>query len=591
MDNFSSDTMERPPKRPRLSSTNESPHEETADWDLHAARAQNDLNLKSIFEGIFSKYGRDFTEEGDEIDLQTGEIIVDNGHLLGLQEDDKGEDETAQAWLHEAARDEENGLDLSTEDSQGQDVYEDLSYGSDQEKVGAPVPGDEADVGFSSDLEPVGPESRKQDLSHEVQQDILEELDKVAAPADPLWQAPDLPEFSTPTAKTRRAQGPPKLPNLHREPSPPGSGSLWAVPKRGRPATEGKPRATPSKTRPRAKRKHHSSPVAYDWSFAATPDGDDSDDPLQELQPSPSVLRLKTKNMHGTPVQSRTRTDSPLSRKNLPVPSKTNSPEIYHDQSATYTIHDQENMAEQDHAPSHVASTKPYSLNDSTLSRTVGPSPETTPGKSRRPLTLSELKLLVRMRYLDRKKWKDINDQFPGRALNSLVVGYQRHWRDRCENPPQLSAPWSQDERQALHRLKDQVDLQWAQVKDTIPHRTQAEIEFEILCLCVRDKVWSAQQGTPDHGEDDGNKQEIFTPGLSNNTTNAEDTEDDPFVYKKLSGIQRSSRDNDDPFTTLGSSDSEGSKLSKIRLDSPAISRHDHTPSRRSPAKQLNFVS
>ena len=52
--------------------------------DLHARRAQNDFRLKSIFESIFDKYGKDFNGIGDEIDMESGEIVVNNGHLLGM---------------------------------------------------------------------------------------------------------------------------------------------------------------------------------------------------------------------------------------------------------------------------------------------------------------------------------------------------------------------------------------------------------------------------------------------------------------------------------------------------------------------------
>lgn len=96
------DMTERPLKRPRLTFTPDSPEDTevvSEEWDLQAARAQNDLRLKSIFEGIFAKYGNDFSEVGDEIDLETGEIVVNNGHLQAMHEEtdignkEKGADE------------------------------------------------------------------------------------------------------------------------------------------------------------------------------------------------------------------------------------------------------------------------------------------------------------------------------------------------------------------------------------------------------------------------------------------------------------------------------------------------------------------
>ena len=62
------------------------------DFDLSARRARNDRKLKSIFEHIFDKYEKDFTNVGDEIDLSTGNIVVNNGHLQSLDvEGDPGD--------------------------------------------------------------------------------------------------------------------------------------------------------------------------------------------------------------------------------------------------------------------------------------------------------------------------------------------------------------------------------------------------------------------------------------------------------------------------------------------------------------------
>lgn len=53
--------------------------------DLAHNRRANDARLKSRFEHIFAKYGKDFEEVGDEIDLETGEIVVNNGHLESMR--------------------------------------------------------------------------------------------------------------------------------------------------------------------------------------------------------------------------------------------------------------------------------------------------------------------------------------------------------------------------------------------------------------------------------------------------------------------------------------------------------------------------
>ena len=71
--------MVRPYKR-RCVTRNDDP-----DAELHERRARNDLRLKSAFESIFEKYGKDFSGIADEINLQTGEIVVNRGHLFGMR--------------------------------------------------------------------------------------------------------------------------------------------------------------------------------------------------------------------------------------------------------------------------------------------------------------------------------------------------------------------------------------------------------------------------------------------------------------------------------------------------------------------------
>ncbi|KAK5677883.1 hypothetical protein LTS10_009766 [Elasticomyces elasticus] len=62
---------------------------------FHHDRKENDRRLKSRFEAIFEKYARDFSGVGDEIDIETGEIVVDNGHLESMQHEvDPGESQS-----------------------------------------------------------------------------------------------------------------------------------------------------------------------------------------------------------------------------------------------------------------------------------------------------------------------------------------------------------------------------------------------------------------------------------------------------------------------------------------------------------------
>lgn len=74
-------TMPPPAKRQRLSTSDA--------YDnipgIQEQRRRNELRLKSRFEAIYDKYDRDFTGIGDVIDLNTGQIVVDNGHLRGMR--------------------------------------------------------------------------------------------------------------------------------------------------------------------------------------------------------------------------------------------------------------------------------------------------------------------------------------------------------------------------------------------------------------------------------------------------------------------------------------------------------------------------
>lgn len=109
--------MERPTKRQRITlgptgtddedeldcEPNELNQRRDPVYQLEQARARASNKLKSRFEDIFAKYEKDFTGVGDEIDLRTGEVVVNNGHLqsiTGVQEfgeGDEDEDEDAQS--------------------------------------------------------------------------------------------------------------------------------------------------------------------------------------------------------------------------------------------------------------------------------------------------------------------------------------------------------------------------------------------------------------------------------------------------------------------------------------------------------------
>jgi hypothetical protein len=133
--------MEPPTKRPRFGPApfeeddpdddelNSRPEEVNARRDpglkLERSRAFAAFKFKSALESIFDKYGKDFTGVGDEIDLRTGEIVVDNGHLLSLKdaqiggEDGEDEDDDGDGGNSENAASEAEPFDEEERKLQG----------------------------------------------------------------------------------------------------------------------------------------------------------------------------------------------------------------------------------------------------------------------------------------------------------------------------------------------------------------------------------------------------------------------------------------------------------------------------------------
>ena len=103
--------MEPPTKRQRIDE-NLDLASVTDNTDLDQVPSFTDLRLKfkSRLEAIFDKYDRDFTGVGDEVDIQTGEVVVDNGHLAQLPDEDN---------VIELGSDEEWASDSSDDDLLG----------------------------------------------------------------------------------------------------------------------------------------------------------------------------------------------------------------------------------------------------------------------------------------------------------------------------------------------------------------------------------------------------------------------------------------------------------------------------------------
>ncbi|KAJ5463647.1 Centromere protein Scm3N-terminal [Penicillium sp. IBT 31633x] len=483
--------MERPAKKPCLSYTPGDEEEAPPDFDLPAARAQNDSRLKSLFEGIFAKYSQDFTDVGDEIDLATGNIVVDNGHLSGLrEEEDTGEQPGSwflQAGLHKPT-------DTDGDDMKGEEEFFSLTpspRGRSPEVLQEDPPLREKQKNADDSLDFVFTfkATGTTGLSPMSKQEYLSRPTEPIAPTkpqDPLWVVPDLPQ-PTPVTETRKTNA---FPTSARSPSPPGSGSVWAVPRCGRPRTKAGPKATPSKRRSGTKRKSHSSPVTHDWSFAEIPDGNESDDPLQDYEPSPTPSKLKI--IRGKRLVPTKDHDGPLAQRqqtHLEQPAFVVDDQFdYGELGCEGSVRDDAPMNQTDGTPEVKLQTLvPLDIIPQVAStpkagtEALSPQPtEDTPSK-RRPMTPDEAKLIVCMMHKEAKKASDVVPMLSGRDYQSIWSWFYNHWTRRLANPPPLSATWSQPELTILSRLSTQSGITWAQIQREFKGRTRNEVEFELL--------------------------------------------------------------------------------------------------------------
>ncbi|KAI0103517.1 hypothetical protein F4814DRAFT_431713 [Daldinia grandis] len=202
--------MEPPSKRPKLGQApyNNDDDDEEANLDelsmsptqfdarqdplyqLDKGRAKAATRLKSAFERIFEKYGRDFTGVGDEIDLETGEVIVNNGHLLSL-DDEKDRNREGSVLSNE-----EEGI-IKQKDTRPIEDPGSKSLVPTTSSIHSPSPG--LYVGLDQPIMPV--EFNHQLPYHGMQSHPFGSHDPFmfgppmfgSSSVDPLWRSPELP--------------------------------------------------------------------------------------------------------------------------------------------------------------------------------------------------------------------------------------------------------------------------------------------------------------------------------------------------------------------------------------------------------------
>lgn len=169
--------MEHPRKRRRTETPSNISDQDSAGYneDLHP-EIQERLDVRNRFksqlERIFEKYGKDFTGVGDEIDLVTGEVVIDNGHLLHMQEeDDVGDDAFDQ--------------DESSEEE------EDFIFDENEKELPVPLGKIRDCQGEDGPLESlhVGQKFAAQTYTPKFSSQII-----LSPAKDPIWQVPNIPE-------------------------------------------------------------------------------------------------------------------------------------------------------------------------------------------------------------------------------------------------------------------------------------------------------------------------------------------------------------------------------------------------------------
>lgn len=567
--------MEPPSKRPRLSLATQD-EDDTENGDLQEARFQNDQRLKSIFEGIFQKYEKDFTEVGDEIDLQTGKIVTNNGHLQGMDDErdtgEKEEDEEGKgkvSWLFGLGADwsaeepdphgqteEGNPVNETTGSVETQNGVEDLgdweTASSRQEQQSSPIlrPDLEAtreqesqDEAANADLDSQDDRSSVDsllDTALDIQSNLRDSLAKrarrdtgksdtekaisaaeipvqskgesghnLAGPVESLWRVPEInANFSTPT--WHRSRPKPAI-KAARSKSPPEAGSIWALPGSSRRSTVSAKKRSPKKPRAGQRgRKIVSSPVVFDWSFAETPDGSESDDPLQEnIQPSPtpkdtvkirgkmSTLGASTKEQCAYCRRVFTHDDYVA---HLKAVLTADPPDDQHEISSVRrkldAVTNDKATRRQPDTPKNVSTPciHPDSTEISSKGNAATTQDSTPTNKKRMGMTPDEARTIVITKQVEGKKWREVLEFFPQRNERQLIQWNQIHWNDRRANPPQQSGPWSGSERKTLDDLKGQRGLTWTAIRAALPGRSHAELEFQLLRLWAGDDVWNNQQ-------------------------------------------------------------------------------------------------
>jgi hypothetical protein len=454
--------MEPLRKRQRLSP------DATNDVDLQIARARNDQKLKSLFEGIFEKYGKDFSEIGDEIDLGTGEIVVNKGHVQRMEhEDDTGELTGGESEDEGTSHNEQNGTEAW--DTSFQKARKALLNSVNKNlEAATEVPPDETPV---------------------------------SRPSDPKWQAPDIDaNFWTPPKKELPKEVH-QTPRIERPKSPPSAASVWAVRTPGRPrgstakkgSTSKKESVSASKKTPTARAKpKRKSPLKLDWSFARVQDDNsDSDDPLQDDSLPSSIRSNKVRGRKSVSV-------TPKALNVISNNVLDTTPKRQGQSSEAKNIRHAEKLKEPVSDTPEALSSSPAITDDTPTHRRylVNFDSPSTIKPDEIILTPDEVKVIVKSKCESATGlcMENIVENLPGRTLDDLLNWADHHSLLFLSHGSVTTAGWSTDDLEKLDEFADESGIWWRDIQISFPQRSRKEIENQMIRIWTERKLEEQQQ-------------------------------------------------------------------------------------------------
>ncbi|PGH16385.1 hypothetical protein AJ80_05235 [Polytolypa hystricis UAMH7299] len=505
--------MERPTKRSRLSFSSPS-NRHNGEVDVNHARRVNDLKLKSRFEAIFEKYGKDFSSVGDEIDLATGNIVVNNGHIQKMRDEhDPGSQGNGEFDLAEKNSSSSTSRPLEPSgisDLQGGETggfAPSFTYSSTASEF-PPEPRHPAEESLKPTYAPL-----PKDVRNGTESDgkaSRPEIPRLAV-VDPAWQAPEIEGLFTNDAEVPIPSF--TLPERERSASPPGAGSIWALPRtrRQRQLKTRKPRI--SNTIRTLRRVHLSC------------DGSDSDDPLQDEQASASKKASslgspQRAKSHSSPTpngpQVAEKCSEPEFQEPTPPKSVQEQPDVVVDlpPESSESEHElSENLPDVcvndlsilvpgtpvDDTPEILPASNEDPLASADASERASdetpipsPSPETEPlNVIDETLSPNEVSIITSMRIVQKRPWKEILRSLPGRSVNQLSYWYYNKCMPLKAGAPQKSSAWTMDEKEQLSAFKYSAQLSWSALESAFQDQSIDEIQYEWVKTCLGEEAWN----------------------------------------------------------------------------------------------------